>query len=91
MVGSRSGDNLDGEASGSGSQKRLTHHLFSSGKSMAAKRTPTKAKQHSSRANVRPSQVPSMFAVATNNLVNMVAVATVSVAVLLTLLAIEHF
>jgi hypothetical protein len=36
-------------------------------------------------------QVASLFAMATNNLVNKVAVTTVSSAVLLTLLAIKHF
>jgi hypothetical protein len=58
---------------------------------MAAKRTPSKAKRKVSRSNAPPSQAASMLAVAANNLVNMVAVTTISGAVLLTLLAIKHF
>jgi hypothetical protein len=58
---------------------------------MAGKRTPSKAKRKASRSNAPPSQAATMLAVATNNLVNMAAVTTVSGAVLLTLLAIKHF
>jgi hypothetical protein len=92
MVGSRSGGQpRRGKRQGQAAKKRLTHHLFISGESMAAKRTPSKAKRHSSRASVRPFKVASLFAMATNNLINMVAVTTVSSAVLITLLAIKHY
>jgi hypothetical protein len=57
---------------------------------MAGKRTP-KAKRKASRSNAPPYQAASILAVATNNLVNMAVVTTISGAVLLTLLAIKNF
>jgi hypothetical protein len=91
MVGADRGQTSTGKASGSGSQARLTRYLFIFlGDCMAAKRMP-KAKRKTSKTNSQPSQAASMLSMATHNLVNMVAVTTVSGAVLLTLLAIRHF
>jgi hypothetical protein len=58
---------------------------------MAAKRTPSKTKRFSTRDNVRPSQVASISAMATNNFINMIAVTTVTGSVLFMLLVIKHF
>ena len=58
---------------------------------MAAKRTPSKPRRKSAKAIAQPSPAASVFAMATSNVVNMVAVTAISGAVLLTLLAIKHF
>jgi hypothetical protein len=58
---------------------------------MAGKRTASKAKRKALKSSAWPSQAASILAVATNNLVNMVAVTTVSGVILLTLRAIPHF
>jgi hypothetical protein len=60
------------------------------GECMAAKRTPPEAKRKSSKTNAQPSQAASLLSMATNNLVNMIAVTTVSSPVLLTLLTIQR-
>ena len=81
-----------GTRQGQAAKARLTRTLFIfPGDLMAGKRTPSRAKRKVLRSNAPPSAARSMLAMATNNLVNMVAVTTVSGAVLLTLLAIKHF
>jgi hypothetical protein len=58
---------------------------------MAAKTTAPKPKRNKSKSVVPPAHAASMISMATQNLINMVAVGTVSGAVLLTLLAAMHF
>jgi hypothetical protein len=70
---------------------RLTHPLFISRKTMAARRTPSRPKRKSAKATAQPFPAASVFAMAIHNVVNMIAVAAVSGAVLLSLLAIKHF
>jgi hypothetical protein len=57
---------------------------------MAAKTTP-KPKPKKSKIGPAPAHAVSMISMATQSLINMVAVGTVSGAVLLTLLAARHF
>ena len=57
----------------------------------AKKTTPQKAKRGKSKASVLPAPATSMISVATQNLINMVAVFAVSGGVLLGLLAARHF
>ena len=71
-----------GKASGSDSQS-VPDPLSSFPEDvMAGKRTASKAKRKALKSSAWPSQAASILAVATNNLVNMVAVTTVSGAVL---------
>ena len=58
---------------------------------MAAKRKPFRSKRKTTKVPVQPSPAASVFAMATHNVVNMIAVTAVSGSVLLTLLAIKHF
>jgi len=58
---------------------------------MAAKRMPSKPKRKTAKTAAQPSPAASVFAMATHNVVNMVAIAAVSGAVLLTMLAIKHY
>jgi hypothetical protein len=68
----------------------LTRHLFW-GNAMAAKKAPKKTKHQKSKASPPPVYAASTLSVATQNLINMVAVAAVSGMVLLGLLATKHF
>ena len=56
-----------------------------------AVKTALKQKHKKSKANPAPAHAASMISMATQSLINMVAVGTVSGAVLLTLLAARHF
>jgi hypothetical protein len=58
---------------------------------MRAKATQQKAKRKKTKTNLTRAYVSSTLSMATQNLINMVAVTAVSGAVLLTLLAAEHF
>ena len=58
---------------------------------MATKRIPSKPKRTTAKATAHPSSAASVLTIATHNVVNMVAIVTVSGAVLLTLLAIKHY
>ena len=58
---------------------------------MAAKRMPSKPKRKTAKATAQPTPAASVFAMATHNVVNMVAITTVSGVVLLMLLAIKHY
>ena len=86
-----SGQTSAGKRQGQAAIARLTHSLFLSRKFMAAKRKPSKQKVTSAKATAQPSPAASVLAMATHNVVNMVAIATISAAVLLTLLAIKHY
>jgi len=61
------------------------------GKRMSAKTTTQKPKRKKSRASQSPAYAASTISVATQNLINMVAVCAVSGTVLLGLLAVRHF
>jgi hypothetical protein len=58
---------------------------------MAAKATSQKAKHRKSKTGPPPARATSMRSMATQNLINMVAVGMTSGVVLLTLLAARHF
>jgi hypothetical protein len=58
---------------------------------MGAKTRPQTAKRKKSKTSPAPAHAASMASVATQNLINMVAVSTTSGAVLLTLLAAKYF
>ena len=58
---------------------------------MAAKAKLQKAKRKKSKTGPAPAYAASMISMATQNLINMVAVGTTSGTVLLTLLAAKHF
>ncbi|MEH2565238.1 hypothetical protein [Bradyrhizobium sp. AZCC 2289] len=58
---------------------------------MGAKTRPQTAKRKKSKTSPAPARAASMASVATQNLINMVAVSTTSGAVLLALLAARHF
>jgi hypothetical protein len=66
----------------------LTRRL---GNAMRAKTTRQKPKRKKTKTNLTPAYVSSTLSMATQNLINMVAVTAVSGAVLLTLLAAKHF
>jgi hypothetical protein len=90
MVASRSGTNLDTESVRVKPRKRAwPRHLL--GNPMAAKAPSPKAKRKKPRTGPAPACTPSMLSMATQNLINMVGVCTVSGAVLLTLLTARHF
>jgi hypothetical protein len=78
-----------GERQGQVAKARLTHHF--SGNAMREKTTPRKPKRKNAKSNLLQRNTASMVSMATQNLVNMVAVMSVSGAVLLTLLAARHF
>jgi hypothetical protein len=58
---------------------------------MGAKTRPQTAKRKKSKTGPAPARAASMASVATQSLINMVAVSTTSGAVLLALLAARHF
>lgn len=58
---------------------------------MAAKTAAPKQKRKKSKASPAPAYPSSIIVIAGQNLINMVAIAAVSGAVLLTLLAAKHF
>jgi len=58
---------------------------------MAGKTTPKRTNGKKSRSSQAAVQAPSMISMATQNLINMIAVTAVSGAVLLGLLAAKHF
>jgi hypothetical protein len=58
---------------------------------MTAKTTRQKPKRKKTKTNLTPAHVSSTLSMATQNLINMVAVSAVSGAVLLGLLAAKHF
>ena len=58
---------------------------------MPAKTTPQKAKRKKSKTSTPPAYAASILSVATQNLINMVALSAVSGTVLLGLLAAMHF
>jgi hypothetical protein len=58
---------------------------------MRAKKTPPTSKRKTSKISQTSTRVSAMISMAMRNLINMVAVGTTSGAVLLTLLAAEHF
>lgn len=89
MVAPRSGTNLDRERVRVRLPSGLTRHP--SGNAMGAKTRPQKAKRKKSRNSPAPAHAASMASVATQNLINMVAVSATSGAVLLALLATRHF
>ena len=89
MVTPRSGTNLDRESVRVRLPSSLTRH--SSENAMGAKTRPQTAKRKKSRNSPPPAYAASMVSVATQNLINMVAVSAVSGAVLLALLAARHF
>jgi hypothetical protein len=61
------------------------------GNAMPAKKTPQTAKRKKSETSPLPAYATSTITMATQNLINMVAVFAVSGAVLLGLLAAKHF
>jgi hypothetical protein len=58
---------------------------------MRAKKAPHKAKRRPSKPAAAPAYPASTLSMATHNLINMVIVAAVSGAALLTLIAVKHF
>jgi len=58
---------------------------------MRAKKAPHKAERRPSKPAAAPAYPASTLSMATHNLINMVIVAAVSGAVLLTLIAVKHF
>jgi hypothetical protein len=89
---------------GQAAKTRLTRHLF--GDTMEAKTTsqkirspktrlhktrPQDTKRKTAQARLAPAYVAAMLSMATQNVINMVAVVAVTGAVLLTLLAARHF
>jgi hypothetical protein len=89
MVARRSGTNLDRESVRVRLQKWPDPP--SPENTMRAKTTPQKAKRRISNATPVPAHAASIVSVAKQNLINRVAVAAVSGAVLLGLLTARHF
>jgi hypothetical protein len=57
---------------------------------MSVKKT-SRAKRKIAKTNLRPAHAVSLMSMVTQNVINMVAIAAVSGAVLLALLAVKHF